>query len=52
MGVDVIRIVTDDMIIELTVLKHIVGIEGNVCLHVKLSPLGGHSDLLPFEVGH
>lgn len=48
MSVDVVRIVTDNVIVELTVLKDIVGVEGNIGLHVLLSPLGGHCYVLPF----
>lgn len=52
MGVNVIRIVTDDVIIELAVLEYIVGIEGDVSLHVLLSPLGGHHYILPVVVAY
>jgi hypothetical protein len=48
MSVDVVWVVTYDVIIELTVLKDIVGVEGYISLHVLLSPLGGHCYVLPF----
>jgi len=49
-SIDVIRVVADDMVIELAVLQHIVGIEGDVCLHMLLSPLSGYGNVLPVEV--
>jgi hypothetical protein len=52
MSVDVVWVVTYDVIIELTVLKDIVGVECYISLHVLLSPLGGHCYVLPCQISN
>jgi hypothetical protein len=48
--VDVVWVITDDVVVEFALLEHIVLIERDVRLHVGLTPFGGDCEVLPSVV--